>query len=227
MRRLSLIRTKIAQLHKVRIFLGSIRRNSISSEKAYLNGLVCFQGFLSQNENLKHYSIETILASLSKQEINLYELFDGFVSFLMSLNLSVSSIKLYVGALRSLFAYYDIDVVPSKFKRKVKMPRAYREDEEALDVQDIRNILLACNNRRLKAYILTLASGGFRAARPTGSPPRTSPSSSPTPPPARGSTPRTTPTPATPGRSPGGHRSTSDPSGWPADRSPPKPSPPT
>lgn len=63
----------------------------------------------------------------------------------------------------SYLAYYDIDVVPSKFKRKVKMPKAYREDEEALDAQDIRNILLVCNNRRLKAYILLLASGGFRA----------------------------------------------------------------
>jgi hypothetical protein len=66
-------------------------------------------------------------------------------------------------SLRSYLAYHDIDVVPSKFKRKVKMPKAYREDEEALNVQDIRNILLVCNNRRLKAYILVLASGGFRA----------------------------------------------------------------
>lgn len=68
-----------------------------------------------------------------------------------------------MSGLRSYFAYYDIDVVPSKFRRKVKMPKAYREDEEALDAQDIRNILLVCNNRRLKAYILVLASGGFRA----------------------------------------------------------------
>lgn len=68
-----------------------------------------------------------------------------------------------MASLRSYFAYYDIDVVPSKFKRKVKMPKIYRDDEEALDVQDIRNILLVCTNRRLKAYILVLASGGFRA----------------------------------------------------------------
>jgi hypothetical protein len=39
-----------------------------------------------------------------------------------------------MAGLRSYLAYYDIDVVPSKFKRKVKMPKAYREDEEALDV---------------------------------------------------------------------------------------------
>lgn len=33
---------------------------------------------------------------------------------------------------------------------------SYREDEEALDTSDIRKILLACNNRRLKTlHIIT------------------------------------------------------------------------
>ena len=66
-------------------------------------------------------------------------------------------------AVRSYLAYYDVDIIPSKFKRKVKMPKLYREDEEALDVSDIRKILLSCNNRRLKAYLLVLASDGMRA----------------------------------------------------------------
>jgi integrase len=151
----------VKSLPKVAAFLKSISRNSISSGKMYLTGLVYFQTFLS-NE-FPRQSIEEILLSISEQKIDLYKLFDGFAAFLLSHKLSVSSIKLYVVALRSYFAYYDIDVVPSKFKRKVKMPKAYKEDEEALDVQDIRNILLVCNNRRLKAYILVLASGGFRA----------------------------------------------------------------
>jgi integrase len=43
------------------------------------------------------------------------------------------------------------------------MPRCYREDEEPIDVNDIRNILLHCNNRRLKTYLLVLGSGGMRA----------------------------------------------------------------
>ena len=43
------------------------------------------------------------------------------------------------------------------------MPKMYREDEEPLDTSDIRKILLSCNNRRLKTYLLVLASGGMRA----------------------------------------------------------------
>ena len=90
---------------------------------------------------------------------------EGFVCYMMSTNpdLTPNSMKLYMASIRSYLAYYDIDITPSKFKRKVKMPKVYREDEEPLDVSDIRKILLACNNRRLKTYLLVLASGGMRA----------------------------------------------------------------
>ena len=102
---------------------------------------------------------------LLENKINVYELCDHFVSFLVATkpDLTPKSLRLYLTALRSYFAYYDIDVIPSKFKRKVKTPKFYRQDEEPLDVSDIRKILLNCNNRRLKAYLLLLASGGMRA----------------------------------------------------------------
>jgi integrase len=59
--------------------------------------------------------------------------------------------------------YYDIDIIPSKFKRKVKIPETIVEKQEPIDATDNRKILLSCNNRRLKAYLLILASGGLRA----------------------------------------------------------------
>ena len=46
-------------------------------------------------------------------------------------------------------------------KEKSRCP-AYREDEEPIDASDIRKILLACNNRRLKTLLLFLASGAMR-----------------------------------------------------------------
>ena len=108
---------------------------------------------------------ETILQPLSENKVSVYELFDSFVSYVLAAKpgITPNSLSLYITALKSYFAYYDIDVIPSKFKRKVKMPKLYREDEQALDVLDIRKILLACNNRRLKAYLLILVSGGMRA----------------------------------------------------------------
>ena len=110
------------------------------------------------------YNCETILQPLSENKVNVYELLDSFVSYLLSANpgMTPKSIRLYLAAVRSYFGFYDIDVIPSKFRRKVKVPKYYREDEEPLNADDIRKILLHCNNRRLKAYLLTLASGGMR-----------------------------------------------------------------
>ena len=77
--------------------------------------------------------------------------------------LSMNTIKSYVAATRSYLQFNDIDIVIAKFKRKVKMPKYHREDEEALDAADIRKILLSCSNRRLKPYLMVLASSGLRA----------------------------------------------------------------
>lgn len=146
---------------RVKSFLESVSRNSKNSKSVYATGITYFQNFLVKKDfNL---TAETVLQPLSKNEINIYELLDNFIAFLISSGLSVPSIRLYITALRSYLAYHDIDVIPSKFKRKVRMPKLYKEDEEPIDAQDIRKILLCCNNRRLKAYLLILASGGMRA----------------------------------------------------------------
>ena len=144
-------------------FLDSIGRQS---RRIYGFGLSHFQGFL-YNEYGSDCSIDSIIDSLTTNKINVYTLLDSFVSYLRGngevSKLSANSISLYVAAVRSYLSYHDIDIVPAKFKRRVKLPKNHREDEQPLDAEDIRRILLSCNNRRLKAYLLVLASGGFRA----------------------------------------------------------------
>jgi integrase len=160
-------RRQIEDLPKVKSFLESVSRNSKQSKKTYYSGIKHFQQFL--NVKYPGKTVESILSSINndsngqEQKIDVYELLDNFVSFLIQLNLSIPSINLYIAAIKSYLAYYDIDIIPSKFKRKVKMPKHYREDEEPLDVSDIRKILLSYNNTRLKSYLLMLASSGLRA----------------------------------------------------------------
>ncbi len=155
------LRRQMRAMPKVKSFLDSVSRNSNNTKRNYETGITHFYAFLNEKNPL--YTPETVLQPLMNNEINLYELFDSFIDFLGSTGLSVSSIRFYVGALRSYLAYHDLDVIPSKFKRKVRMPKLYREDEQPIDAEDIRKILLACNNRRLKSYLLVLASGGMRA----------------------------------------------------------------
>jgi integrase len=155
-------------------FLESISRSSKSSQRTYASALVTFHRFLAGRYTLVSI-IEHLKANQQGQE-DVYKFLNEFVSYLLNevrnprtrTTLSVNTIKLYVAAVRSYFQFNDIDIVIAKFKRKVKMPKLYREDEEAIDAADIRKILLSCNNRRLKAYLLTLASGGFRANEACG-----------------------------------------------------------
>jgi integrase len=148
-------------LSKVKAFLDSIGRNSRSSKATYSCVMNHFQDFLTDQYQ---YDCETILQAILENKVNVYELLDHFVSFLVNTkpDLTPQSIRLYVVVMKSYLAYHDIDIIPAKFKRRVKTPKFYRQDEEPLDASDIRRILLACNNRRLKPYILMLASGGMR-----------------------------------------------------------------
>jgi hypothetical protein len=59
------------------------------------------------------------------------------------------------------------DVIPSRFKGKVKMLKLYREDEEPVDAAKIGKILLDCNNGRLKSHLLVFGSRGTRALEST------------------------------------------------------------
>jgi integrase len=157
---------------KVRIFLESVARNSRNSKATYETGLKHFQRFLGagsySSNNYQNYNVESILSALQAGSVNVYELMDGFVSYFAvhgtgEQHIAPTSIFSYVYAVRSYLLYYDIDINPAKFRRRVRLPKIAREDEEPLDASDIRKILLACNNRRLKAYLLLLASGGMRA----------------------------------------------------------------
>jgi integrase len=151
---------------EVHDFLDSVGRNSEKTKKLYGFSLLHFQEFLSSDDRYSKFNANSILKPVTKNQIDVYTLLDHFVSYLVSKHnkkLSPNSISLYVAALRSYLLYHNIDIVVSKFKRRVKLPKKHKEDEEALDASDIRKILLSCNNRRLKAYLLTLASGGMRA----------------------------------------------------------------
>lgn len=142
---------RIEPMAKVKTFLDSIGRNSKQSRKIYNLGLGHFQNFLDNDYNEKSkqpftLTVETILQPLVQNEIDLYGLLDGFVSYLMTLifnlklnplsdsesqsSLSVNTIMVYLTAIKSYLAYYDIDVIPSKFKRRVKIPKMPREDGE-------------------------------------------------------------------------------------------------
>ena len=59
----------------------------------------------------------------------------------------------------------DVDIIPRKFKFKVRLPKVVRKNKEALSKEDIVDILNACSDIRLKTYVMFLAAGGLGCRR--------------------------------------------------------------
>ena len=94
--------------------------------------------------------------------MDIYKLLDTFTSDQRK-KVSIRTSRLNLAVLRSYLGYHDIDIVKAKFDKRVKVPKLLKTKEAPVDTADIRKILLACSNRRLRTYTLVLSSGGMRA----------------------------------------------------------------
>jgi integrase len=152
---------------KVQDFLITKAIRSQRTKNVYRFALSHFQTFLSTSE-YKDYNIEGILIPLNEKTIDVYLVLRKFIHYLSAREysdskLSPATVSLYVAGVRSYLEHHDIDISPHKFKKRVTMPKQYRDTKAAINAEDIRTLLLACTNARLKCFILVLASSGMRA----------------------------------------------------------------
>ncbi len=155
---------------KVKRFLNSKASNSESTKKGYTIGLAHLQFFLKKTTAYNKYNIETILGPLEQREINVYDLLEEFVDYLRhrvdvyngNTKLSERTIAFYIAGVNSYFTKYDVEISGKTLRDKVTMPRIPRRQKETLNQKKIRNILQACNNTRLRIFIMILASVGTR-----------------------------------------------------------------
>jgi integrase len=156
---------------KVKRFLNSKARNSESTKKGYTIALAHFQIFLKKNSEYNRYNLETVLDPLEKKEIDIYVILDDFIDYLRhridiyngNTKLSEKTQSFYVAGVKSYLEYYDVEISSKKLRNKVTMAKIYRRKKETLNQKKIRNMLIACNNDRLKVFIFVLASGGTRS----------------------------------------------------------------
>lgn len=166
---------EVRQQPKVKAFLERKSRNSQNTADSYLLGLTALQKFLDTAATPPYFAVNInelgalFTAASSSASTNIYEFLDAFISYLTtSCKLSPSTVSLYVAGAKGYLENCDVEINLTKFKNKVTMSKNHREDEAAIDDSDIRKILLACHNFRLKVYLLILASGGLRAREALG-----------------------------------------------------------
>ncbi len=135
--------------------------NTPKTKASYSSALLHLNNFLLTKKSDYDSIIDEILAD----KVSVYDVLREFIEYITKTRKGISELSItnYLAAIRSYFAFYDIIVTHSKFKRKIKRPRPLREKEAVLAKDIIRDILQNCTNRRLKPYLLVLASSGARA----------------------------------------------------------------
>ena len=145
---------------KAKKFLDAIAMGSQNTSDTYRKALDYFQNYLIATEK---QTLESVIDPLLSKKIDVYDLLQGLVYHFVKAKLATRTVHGYMAAVKSYLQYFDVDIDTKKFKRKVKIPTIEEEDEDELEPRDIRQILLSTNNRRLKSWLLCLASGAFRA----------------------------------------------------------------
>jgi integrase len=106
-----------------------------------------------------------MLKSGNNNKINSYDLLSSFVAYLQEVEgvENPNTLRYFVTAARNFLEYNDVEISPRKFKLKVRLPKAIIRYKEAIDKEEIHEILLKCSNIKLKTYLMLLASTGMRA----------------------------------------------------------------
>jgi hypothetical protein len=120
---------QVEKLPNVERFLSCLKRNSVNTSNGYKTPIAYFHEFLLTNYS---QTVDSIIQPLVNKEIDVYSLLDEFIGFVQTKRINHSSINQYLTGIRSYLSYYDVDIVPATFKKRVRIPKIYHEEEEPL-----------------------------------------------------------------------------------------------
>jgi integrase len=157
---------KVAGLNMAADFLKTKARRSL---RTGLNMSHALRYFNVYTKSCYKMDLEQIVSALKQEKIDVYKMLNSFVKYLQEetpngADMMPRTVLTYMVGAKSYLGYVDIDIAQKKFQYRVTMPSLYKEDEIAIDANDIREIVNHCDNKRLKTYLLVLASGGMRAS---------------------------------------------------------------
>lgn len=150
---------KVANLPKVKKYLEDLRKDS--TRYSFRSSIVNFNRFL-EDDNLGN--ADSIVDDILSKKHDVYVIIRSYISYLNRTKGEIieGSTKAYVTTIRSFLTYHDIDIVPSKFKNKVKnLPKKIKEKRKPIDTKMIRDILQNAG-LRLKSFLLLQLSSGAR-----------------------------------------------------------------
>ena len=110
-------------------------------------------------------NVDNLMQKIKKCSTDPYDVLSNFIAYLQdNNNISTLTLKQWVITAKNFLEYHDVDISPRKFKLKVKFPKVVKKEKQALDKEDIIEIINACSDIRLKTYVMLVAATGLRAS---------------------------------------------------------------
>src|SRR5215204_2867442 len=113
--------------------------------------------------------LDSLVEELKSGKLDLYELFSKFVTYevrekVQKNFISTKTLSQRVKHIKHFLEANDVTINQTKFKMKIKLPKEIKREKEGITKDQVREILAACDDIRLKTYVMFLASTGWRAS---------------------------------------------------------------
>src|SRR5215204_2258218 len=143
--------------------LGNVNKGSARTVSVHLAD---FEQFVKTEY---HQDLDSLVEELRSGKLDLYDLFSKFVTLEVTAKiqqnlLSTRTLNQRVKHIKHFLEANDVTINQTKFKIKIKLPREIKREKEGITKDQVREILAACDDIRLKTYVMFLASSGWRAS---------------------------------------------------------------
>jgi integrase len=113
--------------------------------------------------------LDSLVEQLKSGKLDLYDLFSKFVTHevrekIQKNLLSTRTLIQRVKHIKHFLEANDVTINQTKFKMKIKLPKEIKREKEGMAKDQVSEILAACDEIRLKTYVMFLATTGWRAS---------------------------------------------------------------
>jgi integrase len=145
--------------------LGNVNKGTARTISIHL---AAFEQFVKR-EYRHNEDLDSLVEQLMSGNIDLYDLFSKFVMHEVKERvhqnlLSTRTLNQRVKHIKHFLEANDVTINHTKFRMKIKLPKEIKRENEGITKDQIREILAACDDIRLKTYVMFLASTGWRAS---------------------------------------------------------------
>ena len=99
------------------------------------------------NDNI---NLDRFVEGLREGKFDIYETLSDYCIYLQNSKIHTSTLKQRVVTAKNFLEFHDIDISPRKFKLKIRLPKNVKRNKEAIDKNDIVNILNGCSDIKIK-----------------------------------------------------------------------------